>query len=141
MPTLRRRLTILLHWSVLALLMLILGYGPTPVLAWAFGAAGLVMVALALVAGLMSGPGPKLEGGLRAAHPWAHRALYALLALTCLLTLWTQLAGQQVPDLSRLYVGLLGIGMLHGIFNLWRHTALGDGVLRRMTPRALHGML
>ena len=137
----RRRLTIALHWSCWAMLLLLLGLGPVPLLAIAFGIAGLAMVALALVFGLMSGPGPKLEGGLRAAHPWMHRAMYAALALTALATLGAPL-GLALPGvpLQSLWFALTGAGMLHGIFHLWRHTALGDGALRRMTPRALHGI-
>jgi hypothetical protein len=111
------------------------------VLAFAFGIAGLAMCALALAFGLMSGPGPKLEGGLRAAHPWMHRAMYAGLGLAALATLSDQMGlGTFGLRLQSLWFALIGAGMLHGIFHLWRHTALGDGAFRRMTPRALHGL-
>ena len=33
---------------------------------------------------------------------------------------------------------LFSAASLHAIYHLWRHTALGDGALRRITPRALH---
>ena len=77
----RRRATILLHWSVLTLLMLTLAAGlENAILNTAFGLAGLAMVALALIFGLMNGPGPKPEGALRAAHPRPRRGMYLLLA-------------------------------------------------------------
>jgi hypothetical protein len=120
----RRGLTIALHWSCWVLLLLLLGLGPVPVLAFAFGIAGL-----------------KLEGGLRAAHPWMHRAMYAGLGLAALATLSDQMGlGTFGLRLQSLWFALIGAGMLHGIFHLWRHTALGDGAFRRMTPRALHGL-
>ncbi|WP_295312657.1 hypothetical protein [Roseobacter sp.] len=132
----RRTLTVILHWSVLCLLMLLLAAGSShAVLSWAFGLAGLAMTGLALVFGLMNGPGPKLTGGLRAAHPWVHRALYALLGWSALAVL-TAAAGNALPGPSprNLLVALLGAGLLHGIFNLWRSTTLNDGALRRMLP-------
>ena len=64
----RRRATILLHWSVATLLLLHLAAGGTNVmLAWAFALTGLAMLPLALVFGMVSGPGARLEGSLRAA--------------------------------------------------------------------------
>lgn len=139
----RRRATILLHWSVLTLLMLVLAAGlASPLLNTLFGIAGLAMAALAAVFGLMNGPGPKLEGALRRAHPWLSRGMYALLAWVSVSTLalaaGTPLPG---PPPRTLMIGLFAASALHAIFHLWRHTALGDGALRRMTPKALHGML
>lgn len=139
----RRRATILLHWSVLTLLMLVLAAGlKNIVLNALFGIAGLVMVALAAVFGLMNGPGPKLTGVLRTAHPWLSRGMYALLAWASISTL-TLAVGTALPGPSArdLMVALFAASALHGIFHLWRHTALGDGVLRRMTPKSMHGML
>ncbi|WP_300015667.1 hypothetical protein [uncultured Roseobacter sp.] len=139
----RRRATILLHWLVLTLLMLVLASGlQSVVLNAAFGLAGLAMAALAVAFGLMNGPGPKLDGVLRSAHPWLSRGMYILLAWTSfsalLLAFGTVLPGPAARDLM---VALFATSALHAIFHLWRHTALGDGVLRRMTPRFLHGML
>lgn len=139
----RRRATILLHWLVLTLLMLALASGlENAALLTGFAVAGLAMVALGLVFGLMNGPGPRLEGGLRSAHPWLNRAMYGLLACACASTL-ALAAGTTLPGPTprTLMVVLFAASALHGIFNLWRHTALGDGALRRMTPKALHGML
>ncbi|MEO0401563.1 MAG: hypothetical protein AAF214_04240 [Pseudomonadota bacterium] len=138
----RRIATITLHWLTLLLLVLLFAGGPLPVLAWAFGIAGLAMGALALVKGLVNGPGPKLEGALRTAHPWLSRAMYIGLAFVCGVTLWDQLGGTwNGPPLPALYFYLLSASALHAIFHLWRHTALGDGALRRITPKSLHGML
>lgn len=139
----RRRATILLHWSVLTLLMLALAGGlDSAALNVAFGLAGLAMVALAVIFGLMNGPGPRLEGLLRTAHPWFSRGMYALLGWASLGAL-VQAFGAPLPGppLRTLMVALFAASALHAIFHLWRHTALGDGVLRRMTPKSLHGML
>ncbi len=135
----RRTLTITLHWTSFASLILLVAGGPIPALAWAFGIAGLTMCAAAAVNGLMNGPGPKLEGALRVAHPWLGRGMYVALGAVAALTIWTQLTGG--ADLSQTYFYLLAASFLHGIFHLWRHTALGDGALRRITPKTLHGML
>lgn len=138
----RRNLTISLHWVNLWLLVLLVAAGPIPVLAWIFVATGLGMVALAIMSGLLNGPGPKLEGALRTAHPWLSRGMYTGLAAVTGVTL-TSLLGIWTPSvaLEDLYFYLLGAASLHGVFHLWRHTALGDGALRRMTPTFLHKML
>ena len=138
----RRTVTITLHWLTLVLLVLIFAGGPIPMLAWAFGLSGLAMCATTLAGGLMNGPGPKLEGGLRRAHPWFSWGMYAVLGLVAGITIWVQL-GQSWggPALSALYFYLLSASALHAIFHLWRHTALGDGALRRITPTSLHGLL
>jgi cytochrome b561 len=44
-------------------------------------------------------------------------------------------------DARTLLLALLAAALIHAVFNLWRHTALGDGALRRMVPRALHHIL
>ena len=139
----RRRATILLHWLVLVLLLLVLasGRGDT-VFTAAFGLSGLAMAALALVFGLMNGPGPKLDGAFRRAHPWLNRGMYVLLGWTSLsalaLSFGFTLPG---PTTHALLVALVGATALHGLFNLWRHMALMDGALRRITPKSIHGML
>lgn len=138
----RRTATIVLHWLTLVLLLLLIAGGPVPALAWAFGLAGLAQCAMALVGGLMNGPGPKLEGVLRRAHPWMSRAMYLALGLVAGATIGAQL-GYDIPGptLPEMYFYLMSASALHGIFHLWRHTALGDGALRRITPASMHGML
>ncbi len=138
----RRRATILLHWFSFMSLMLLLAGGPIPALGWAFATSALMMTGIAIARGLMSGPGPKLEGWLRHAHPWLSRGMYALLAFSAGLTIAYLLGwGTAGIRLSDLYFVLMSVASLHGIFHLWRHTALGDGAFRRMTPKALHGLL
>ena len=136
----RRRATITLHWLSFLLLILLVAGGPLPPLVWAFALSGLGLCALALVNGLMNGPGPKLEGALRAAHPWLSRGMYAALGGVAALGLWAQISGTAM-NLNAIYFYLLSASSLHAIFHLWRHTALGDGALRRITPTAMHGML
>lgn len=136
----RRTATITLHWASLLALVLLVAGGPVPVLAWGFGVIGLALCALALTHGLMNGPGPKLDGALRAAHPWLSRAMYAGLGAVAAVTLW-HVAVAPVAGLQRLHFYLMSAASLHAIFHLWRHTALGDGALRRITPTSMHGML
>lgn len=139
----RRRATILLHWSVQVLLLLALASGlENPILVGLFGCFGIALVALALGFGLMNGPGPKLEGALRTAHPWLSRMMYALLGWASISTL-ALVFGSPLPGPTTrtLMVTLFAASALHGIFHLWRHTTLGDGALRRMTPHFIHGML
>jgi hypothetical protein len=132
----RRLATVGLHWSNVTLLMLVLADGgESRFLAWAFGLTGLAMTGLALAKGLMNGPGPKLAGGLRRAHPWISRLMYVLLGWASV----SVLAGQvdvplPGPDTRTTLLIVLTAGLLHGIFNLWRSTALNDGALRRMLP-------
>jgi hypothetical protein len=139
----RRRATVTLHWLNAALLLFVLGDGgATAWLSSLYAASALAMVGLALVFGLMSGPGPKLDGALRALHPWFHRAIYALLGWGALV-LAAETLGRPLPGPSarQLLLSLLAASALHAVFNLWRHTALGDGALRRITPKSLHEIL
>ncbi|WP_299687985.1 hypothetical protein [uncultured Tateyamaria sp.] len=136
----RRTATITLHWLSLMALVLLVAGGPVPVLAWAFGLTGLGLCAIAAARGLKNGPGPKLTGALRVAHPWLSRAMYAALAATAAATLWHVAVGP-VAGLQRLHFYLMSAASLHAIFHLWRHTALGDGALRRITPTSMHGVL
>lgn len=132
----RRLATIILHWFTLTLLLLVLASGAqNALLAWAFALSGAAMVVLALWKGLLNGPGPKLEGSLRKAHPWMNRAMYGLLAWASLAVIAAQLQTPLPgPSLRIALLVLLGTGLLHGIFHLWRTTALNDGALRRMLP-------
>jgi hypothetical protein len=139
----RRRATITLHWLTATLLLFVLGDGgATAWLAWLYALSGLAMCALALGFGLMNGPGPKLEGAFRVAHPWLHRGLYLLIFWGAVALLAETLARPLPgPDARTLLLALLAAALIHSIFNMWRHTALGDGALRRMTPRFLHTIL
>lgn len=138
----RRTTTVTLHWLSFVLLILLVAGGPVPLLGWSFAIVGLAMAGLAMVGGLLNGPGPKLEGALRRAHPWLSRAMYLALAIVAGATGWTMIGGTwSGPPLGDLYFYLLSASSLHAIFHLWRHTALGDGALRRITPRMMHNIL
>ena len=138
----RRSLTITLHWALGLMLVLLLSDAAWNWLTLLFGLCALAMSALALGCGLMNRPGPALSAGLRLAHPWMHRALYALLAFIGALTLYAQLSGSPAPrDLFTWYLILTAAVLFHAIFHLWRHTALNDGALRRITPRSIHKYL
>ncbi len=137
----RRTATISLHWANLLLLIRLVAAGPVAALAWLFVVTSATMAAIALGAGLMNGPGPKLEGAVRAAHPWLSRGMYLLLAGTGLATLAYLLGLAPTLDLPTIYFFLLSVVSLHAIFHLWRHTALGDGALRRILPQAMDKML
>ena len=138
----RRIITIAAHW-MLGLLLVLLASGATWVwLYWLFGLNAAVMCGTALVFGLMNTPGPALKGFLRAAHPWMHRLLYLLIAWTGGLTLYAQVMdSHSAQDLMRWYIILTAAAAAHMIFHLWRHTALMDGALRRITPQAIHKYL
>lgn len=139
----RRRATIGLHWGTAALLLFVLGDGgATPSLSLLYSATALAMCGLALGLGLMNDPGPKLSGALRLAHPWLHRGLYVLMAWGAA-ALGAEALGRPLPGPAArsLLLALLAAGLLHATFNLWRHTALGDGALRRIVPRPLHHIL
>lgn len=138
----RRRLTILLHWSVLMLVLIMVKGGTADVVVrWVFVLAGGLWVAIALVKGMMGKPGPKLQGGLRAAYPWMHRGMYGLLAVSVVLNAGGLLGwvANEAAWISLLV--LLAAATFHGLFHFWRHNALYDGALRVMTPRFMHKML
>lgn len=137
-----RSLTVALHWLNLLLLILLVAAGPVPALAWVFVASAFMMTGLALLRGLLNGPGPKLTGFLRSAHPVLSWAMYLGLAAVAALTALALLGQWTAPaSLREIYFYTLGAASLHAVFHLWRHTALGDGALRRITPKPLHDML
>jgi hypothetical protein len=138
-----RHVTISLHWLNLLLLLFVLGdAGATAWLSLAYAASALTMCGVALVFGLRNGPGPKLEGPVRAAHPWLHRDVYLLLGWGVVaLVAGTFSLPLPGPEARTLLLVLLAAAALHAVFDLWRHTALGDGALRRITPRAIHHIL
>ncbi len=116
--------------------MVIVGVLARPGTGWdvALAACAVLWIAAAGLGGL-NRPGPVLSGWLRPLHFWSHVALLAMLAGTAALLL------AEHPEARRLLLILFMLGLLHGIFHLWRHTVLGDGALRNMLPRAVHGVL
>ncbi len=136
----RRRLVILAHGSTAFLLavLLIKGPGATGWLIWTFAGIALIwVVSYALGRGPLAHPGPKQTGWLRSVHRVQHHALYLALAV---LTVFV-LTDLQATATGRALKVLLFLGLLHGAFHLWRHTALFDGALRAITPRAIHKVL
>lgn len=138
----RRGLTIWLHWGVfMMILAMIKGGSSAEVLRWAFVLTGTIWVGLALARGLLGRPGPKLTGTARAAYPWIHRGLYALLAISVAVN-GAALLGWAGKDTAwNTLLVLLAAGALHGLFHFWRHTALYDGALMLMSPRFMHKYL
>lgn len=138
----RRRLTILLHWSTLMLVLVMVKGGTSdPLVRWTFVAGGALWVGMAVAKGMMGKPGPKLTGGLRSAYPWMHRGMYLVLAATVALN-GAALMGWMPHDTGWVaLLVLLSAGALHGLFHFWRHNVLFDGALRVMTPRFLHKIL
>lgn len=136
----RRRLVIFCHWATFFLLavLLIKGSASAPALVWSFVVLSLVWFAsYAISRGPLNRPGPKLTGVLRPIHRLQHHLLYITMVVASGLVIW-QL---EATATGRALKVLLFVGLGHGAFHLWRHTALFDGALRRITPRALHGLL
>lgn len=139
-PQLYRPVLKCLHWGSLAFVILALTQGLTPELRWGFVALCLLWAAGFALWGNLARPGPALTGLARRSFAPLHSALIAALVLCAIMAV-------QAPDgpldgpVRLAFLGLLGGGLLHGIFHLWRHTALGDGALRNITPRFLHGIL
>lgn len=138
----RRGLVIASHWLLFLLLLAMIKGGTSALwLRWTFVGIGAVWVAQAAIFGILARPGPKLQGPLRAAFPALHWGLYALVALSVALNAGA-LMGLVTLDAAWVsLLVLLAAGTFHAIFHLWRHTALNDGALRKITPKALHKIL
>jgi superoxide oxidase len=139
-PRLYRPVLKLVHWGALALIVLILLNGLS-------GPArlGLIVVAvlwaLGYVAfGHLARPGPALTGISRSGFNAMHVTVLLSLEAAALAALFTE-NGPLDGGARVIFLLTLGLGLLHGIFHLWRHTALGDGALRNITPRMMHGIL
>ena len=82
--------------------------------------------------GLRGGPSPALSGALRTAAHLSHALLLGLYLLGAAFTLTD-------PDLARpILLATLAASALHAVWNLYRAGVLGDGALRRITPKAFH---
>lgn len=138
----RRGAVVLLHWTfALLLLAQVKGGEAAPALRWAFVAAGALWLAVMAAGGPLGRPGPKLRGTMRALFRPGHWALYALIAGTVALNA-AALMGRVSDDAAwTALLVTLGAGAFHAVFHLWRHTALNDGALRMMAPRAWHRYL
>ena len=139
MKTSRRRLSVVLHWlSVMLVLIMIKGGVSSPWALWAFVAVTVLWSGMTLWNGLLGRPGPKLSPPMRRAYPWMHRLLHILLALTALAIL-ARLMGRPLPwlDAWTLLLVTLCAGTFHGLFHFWRHNVLFDGALKLITPRVM----
>jgi len=139
-PGLYRPLVKLLHWAAFCLLLAALTAGLTPAIRWALvGVAGIWGLGFA-VFGHLGRPGPALTGIAGRGFVPMHIGL--LLAVVICAGMAIFAAPGPLEGAPRVtFLVTCGLGLLHGIFHLWRHTALGDGALRNMTPRILHGIL
>ncbi|MBT8458390.1 MAG: hypothetical protein HKP37_00770 [Boseongicola sp.] len=136
----RRRFVIFAHWVTAFLLAVLLIEGPSaaPWLTYAFaGLTGLWFVSYVVGRGPLGTPGPRLVGALRTIHRLQHHALYVVMAIAALASVTVL----EASSTGRALTVLLFLGLLHGTFHLWRHTALFDGALRMILPRFMHGIL
>jgi cytochrome b561 len=130
----------LMHWGALALIVLILLNGLNGWVRWSLiGVAALWGLGYAAL-GHLARPSPALTGLARSGFNAMHVVVLAALEVAAVV-------GFLAPDgpldgaTRVIFLVTLGLALLHGIFHLWRHTALGDGALRNITPRLMHGML
>lgn len=138
----RRTLIIALHWAVFLLVLAMIKGGSAAIwLRWTFVILGAVWVGMALVQGMLGKPGPKLTGLFRAAFPWMHRGMYALVGVAVLMNALALLGLAQGAVAWNALLVLFVASLFHAIFHLWRHTALNDGALKRMTPKIWHKYL
>jgi len=136
----RRRFAIFAHWATAFLLAVLLIEGPSASVWLTTGFAalsGLWFTSYALGRGPLGKPGPKLTGVLRPVLPFQHHILYFAMAAASV----ASIAVLEDNITGRAMAVLLLLGLHHGIFHLWRHTALSDGVLRTIMPKFLHGIL
>lgn len=139
-PMTRRRFVIFAHWMTAFLLAVLLIKGPSAPtwLTLAFsGLSGLWFASYVSCRGPLAKPGPKLVGITRPVHRLQHHALYFAMAAAAVASL-TVLEDEVT---GRALTVLLFLGLLHGLFHLWRHTALFDGALRLILPKFMHGVL
>lgn len=128
-----------LHWAVVFLVLALSKDGVTNSgLHWAFVGIGALWLILAAMGGPLGRPGPKLTGAFRVLFVPFHLAVYLTLAIAVVMSALAQTGRVAHQDAWLAHLALFAIGALHGIFHLWRHTALRDGALRMILPRAMH---
>ena len=135
----RRALIIPLHWTCVALLLVMVEGGSShPWVRWASVAAGGLWLVLMLAGGPLGRPSGRLRGLGRAVFLPFHLALYGALAASVVLNALALTGGASDATAFTALLVLLAIAAFHALFHLWRHTALGDGALRMITPRRMH---
>ena len=138
----KRAVIILCHWATVIMVLLLTKGGATAeAIQWAFALVALGWSGIALTTGLAARPGPKLQGVFRSAFPWMHRGMYLVMAATAILTIGALQGWADMATARRAILILFVAGIFHGIFHMWRHTALNDGALRMMTPKIWHKYL
>ena len=136
----RRRFVIFAHSATAFLLAVLLIEGPSASVWLTSGFAalsGLWLTSYALGRGPLGKPGPKLTGVLRPVHHFQHHILCFAMAAASV----ASISALEDNITGRAMAVLLLLGLLHGIFHLWRHTALFDGALRAIMPKFLLGIL
>ncbi|WP_298434141.1 hypothetical protein [uncultured Jannaschia sp.] len=128
-PAALRPVVMALHWTALIAMVAWL-FGALP--GWALALHALGWGTITAVFGLRGGPSPALKGALRRVAHLAHAVLLALYGLAALATALDLAAARA------LVLATLAAAALHAVFNLWRASVLGDGALRRITPKVLH---
>ncbi|MGA9411083.1 MAG: hypothetical protein WBV78_11650 [Roseobacter sp.] len=128
------------HWSSLILLTLLLGLGNTIILKYSLALVVASWIICVSAYGILAAPGPKLAGILHKAFKPVHFALIIFLGFTAITVVRSDV-GPLTGGVRVQCLIAFGAGLLHGCFHLWRHTALGDGALRNMLPKFMHGFL
>jgi len=139
-PRLYRPVLKLVHWSAAALIVLVLLTGLTDAIRWALIVVALLWGLGYAVFGHLARPGPALTGIARSGFNAMHVVVLLGLEMAAVAAFFAE-NGPLDGTVRVIFLVALGLGLLHGIFHLWRHTALLDGALRNMTPRLLHGIL
>ncbi|PWJ18297.1 hypothetical protein [Jannaschia seohaensis] len=128
-PEALRPAVMALHWATLPAIVAWLAAGLP---GWLVALHAFAWTGASVVWGLRGGPSPALTGTLRRAAWLTHPVLLAIYTGGALL------AALDAALARPLLLATLGLGALHGTFNLWRSSVLGDGSLRRMLPKAMH---
>ena len=139
-PPAYRSLVKVLHWVTLVLVIAVMAAGNTPLTKWGLLVTMTVWVAGFVAYGILARPGPALSGVFKTAFVPAHWGMMILPALLTIALLRAD-PGPVTDSTRSLALATIAAGSLHGVFHLWRHTALRDGALRNMTPKFMHGML
>ncbi len=136
----RCQFVIVAHLVTAILLVVLLIKGPEALFWSTLGFSGLTGIRIesyVLDRGPLGKPGPKLMWALRPVHRFRHRLLYIAVASA---------AAASVTVIDATVTGhaltvLFFLGLLHGIFYFWPHTAQFDDASRSVLPKAMHGLL
>ncbi|KIT15850.1 hypothetical protein jaqu_24300 [Jannaschia aquimarina] len=117
-----------LHWTALiAIVAWLAGVLPT----WALALHAFAWAGISIAWGLRGGPSPALP------DPWRKLAWLGQAALLALYVVGAVTALMGLVAAGSILMATIAVGVLHGMFNIWRASVLGDGAFRRMLPKAL----